>query len=291
VEALVTEARGVLRKQFLAADIGIIGANALVAENGYSMLVTNEGNGDLCANLPEVLIVCTSVDRVLPRMADAMDMLRLLVRSATGQPITSYTSFYSGPRRDEESDGPREVHVVLLDNHRSGILDSGYREMLQCIRCGACLNHCPIYIGVGGHSYGSVYQGPMGSVLTPLLTSLEESHALPNACTTCGRCAEVCPAAIPLPDLLRELRHEETTRKLSAGRLRLGLRLHAAIARRPWLYQQLTAWLIPVLHRLGRRAGVLRRLPMASGWTAHRDFPVPQKSTFMAQYRKRQEYR
>ncbi len=291
VEALVTEARGVLRKHFLAADIGIIGANALIAENGYSMLVTNEGNGDLCANLPETLIVCTSVERVLPRMTDAMDMLRLLVRSATGQPITSYTSFYSGPRRDEESDGPREVHLVLLDNHRTDILDGNYREMLQCIRCGACLNHCPIYIGVGGHSYGSVYQGPMGSVLTPLLTSLEESHALPNACTSCGRCAEVCPADIPLPDLLRDLRHEETTRKLSAGRWRLGLRLHAAIARRPWLYQRLTGWCIPVLHRLGRRAGVLRRLPMASGWTAHRDFPAPQQSTFMALYRKRREYR
>lgn len=291
VESLVSEARQVLRKQFLDADVGIIGANALIAETGYSMLVTNEGNGDLCANLPEVLIICTSVDRILPRTRDAMAMLRLLVRSATGQPVTSYTSFYSGPRREDDHDGPLETHLVLLDNRRTDILASSYREMLQCIRCGACLNHCPIYIGVGGHSYGSVYQGPMGSVLTPLLTSLEESQALPNACTTCGRCEEVCPAAIPLPDLLRELRHEEATRKLSSGRWRLGIRLHAALARRPWLYQRLTGWVIPVLHRLGRGTGAMKTLPMATGWTQYRDFPVPQKSTFMQQYRKRQEYR
>ncbi len=291
VESVVAEARQVLRKQFLAADVGIIGANALIAENGYSMLVTNEGNGDLCANLPKVLIICTSVDRILPRTRDAMAMLRLLVRSATGQPITSYTSFYSGPRRVEDSDGPVETHLVLLDNRRTDILASSYREMLQCIRCGACLNHCPIYIGVGGHSYGSVYQGPMGSVLTPLLTSLEDSAALPNACTTCGRCEEVCPAVIPLPDLLRELRHEETTRKLSSGRWRLGIRVHGALARHPWLYRRLTGWLIPVLYRLGRSAGALKTLPLAAGWTQYRDFPAPQESTFMQQYSKRQEYR
>ena len=147
--ALVDEARNVLRPQFLQADVGIIGANALIAENGYSMLVTNEGNGDLCANLPRVLIVCTTIDRVLPRAEDATAMLRLLVRSATGQAQTCYTSFYSGPRRAQDTDGPLETHFVLLDNQRSDILDSGFREMLDCIRCGACLNHCPIYTSVG----------------------------------------------------------------------------------------------------------------------------------------------
>ena len=145
----------------------VIGANALVAETGYSLLVTNEGNGDLCANLPPVLIVCTTLERLLPRMSDAADLLRLLARSATGQPVTCYTSFYSGPRRPGDADGPVETHIVLLDNRRTEILASDYSDMLQCIRCGACLNHCPIYVAAGGHAYGWVYPGPVGSVLTP----------------------------------------------------------------------------------------------------------------------------
>jgi L-lactate dehydrogenase complex protein LldF len=157
---LVNEARQVLREHFLNAEVGIIGSNALVAENGYSMLVTNEGNGDLCANLPRVVIVCTTIDRVLPRAEDATAMLRLLVRSATGQSQTCYTSFYSGPRRESDVDGPLETHFVLLDNKRSDILTGDYRAILDCIRCGACLNHCPIYTSVGGHAYGSVYPGP-----------------------------------------------------------------------------------------------------------------------------------
>lgn len=282
---LVGEARQVLREHFLKAEVGIIGANALIAETGYSMLVTNEGNGDLCANLPKVLIVCTTIDRVLPRARDATAMQRLLVRSATGQSQTCYTSFYSGPRRDGDVDGPLEAHFVLLDNRRSEILTGDYREMLECIRCGACLNHCPIYSSVGGHAYGWVYPGPVGSILTPLLTSLEQSHALPNACTTCGRCAEVCPADIPLPDLLRDLRHEENTRKLSAPRWRRGLKLHAWLAQRPALYQALTAAFIPVLHFLGKRRGSFSRLPMADGWTSQRDFPAPQRNTFMQMYK------
>lgn len=281
---LVGEARQVLREHFLKAEVGIIGANALVAENGYSMLVTNEGNGDLCANLPGVVIVCTTIDRVLPRVEDATAMLRLLVRSATGQPQTCYTSFYSGPRREQDIDGPLETHFVLLDNRRTEILASDYREMLQCIRCGACLNHCPIYAGVGGHAYGWVYPGPMGSILTPLLTSLEQSNALPNACTSCGRCAEVCPADIPLPDLLRDLRHEETRRQLSSSRWRLGMRLHSWLACNPGLYRILTGLGIYTLHLLGRRRGSFTRLPLADGWTSERDFPAPQGTTFMRQY-------
>ncbi|MDC0362605.1 lactate utilization protein [Halioglobus sp.] len=285
IENLVDEARSVLREHFLKADVGIIGSNALIAENGYSMLVTNEGNGDLCANLPGVLVICTSIDRVLPRAEDATAMLRLLVRSATGQPQTCYTSFYSGPRRDTDIDGPVETHFVLLDNRRSDMLTSDYREMLECIRCGACLNHCPIYASVGGHAYGSVYQGPMGSVLTPLLTSLEESSALPNACTTCGRCAEVCPADIPLPDLLRDLRQEENDKKLTSSRWRSGLKLHSWLARHPRLYQWITGIVIPAMHIIGGSRGRLSRLPMASGWTSQRDFPAPESRTFMQQYK------
>ncbi len=285
---MVSEARRVLREHFLKAEVGIIGANALVAENGYTMLVTNEGNGDLCANLPNVLVICTTIDRVVPRLEDATAMLRLLVRSATGQPQTCYTSFYSGPRREHDIDGPLETHIVLLDNRRTEILASDYREMLQCIRCGACLNHCPIYAGVGGHAYGWVYPGPMGSILTPLLTSLEQSNALPNACTSCGRCAEVCPADIPLPDLLRDLRHDETKQKLSSSRWRLGMRLHGWLARHPALYHAVTGLGISTLHLLGARKGSFARLPLAAGWTSQRDFPAPQGRTFMQQYAARQ---
>jgi L-lactate dehydrogenase complex protein LldF len=284
---LVQEARGVLRDYFLQADVGIIGANALIAETGYTMLVTNEGNGDLCANLPPVLIVCTTLERILPRAEDAAALLRLLVRSATGQPQTCYTSFYSGPRREQDTDGPLETHIILLDDRRSEILASDYREMLQCIRCGACLNHCPIYAAAGGHAYGTVYMGPMGSVLTPLLSSLEQSHLLPNACTSCGRCAEVCPADIPLPDLLRDLRHEENVNKLSSQRWRLGLKFHAWLATQPRLYRLLSAPAIGLLHRIGRKRGAFSRLPLAEGWTSQRDFPAPQGKSFMQQYARR----
>ena len=281
---MVAEARTMLRKDFLAAEVGIIGSNALIAENGYSMLVTNEGNGDLCANLPKVLIICTTLERLLPRAADASAMLPLLVRSAIGKAATSYTSFYSGPRHGEDPDGPLETHFVLLDNKRSSILASDYKEMLHCIRCGSCLTHCPVYIGAGGHAYGSVYPGPMGSVLTPLLTSLEESNTLPNACTSCGRCAEICPADIPLPDLLRDLRHEESKHQLSDRRWSRGIKLHAWVSARPRLYHWLSNSVISILARLGRKKGSFKSLPFAGGWTDSRDFPAPQGPTFMTQY-------
>jgi L-lactate dehydrogenase complex protein LldF len=283
---MVAEARQVLREEFIAADVGIIGSNALVAENGYSMLVTNEGNGDLCANLPRVLIICTTIDRVLPRASDAMAMLRLLVRSTTGQPVTAYTSFYGGPRQHDDIDGPLETHIVLLDNRRSDLLASDYSEMLQCIRCGACLNHCPVYMSAGGHAYGWVYPGPMGSILTPLLTSLEESSQLPNACTACGRCEEVCPASIALPDLLRDLRAEEFSDGIAPARWRLGIRVHAWLARHPGLYHALARPTVRLMHLLGGHKGVLRRLPLAGGWLAARDLPTPEATTFQQQYHK-----
>ncbi len=284
--AMVAEARQVLREEFLAADVGVIGSNALIAENGYSMLVTNEGNGDLCANLPKTLIICTSIDRVLPRPEDAMAMLRLLVRSTTGQAVTCYTSFYSGPRREGDIDGPVETHFVLLDNRRTELLASDYREMLQCIRCGACLNHCPVYMSAGGHAYGWVYPGPMGSVLTPLLTSLDEAEALPHACTACGRCEEVCPANIPLPDLLRDLRAEAFAEGISARRWRFGIRLHSWLARHPTLYRQITRIAVRVMHRLGRDRGFIRYLPLAGGWLQARELPSPEGDSFLASYRK-----
>jgi L-lactate dehydrogenase complex protein LldF len=286
--AMVREARKILRERFLEADIGIIGSNALIAETGQSMLVTNEGNGDLVSTLPKVQIICTTIDKVLPRPIDATAQLRLLVRSALGQPTTSYTSFYNGPRQADDLDGPDAFHVVLLDNRRSDILGGEYQDMLRCMRCSACLNHCPIYIAAGGHAYGSVYPGPMGSVLTPLLTSLEESHTLPNACTACGRCAEACPADIPLPDLLRKLRRDEADQRLSPARWRIGLKLHSWVSRLPRLYQLLTGVSIRVLHRLGRKRGAFESLLFANGWTDVRDFPAPQGNTFMQQYKQQE---
>lgn len=283
--AMVAEARDVLREAFTAAEVGIIGSNALIAESGLSLLVTNEGNGDLCANLPPVLIICSTIERVLPRMDDAAPLLRLLARSTTGQPISCYSSFYGRPRRDDDIDGPVEVHFVLLDNGRSDILASDYSEMLQCIRCGACLNHCPIYTSAGGHAYGWVYPGPMGSVLTPLLTSLEESEQLPNACTACGRCAQVCPADIPLPDLLRDLRSDALTEKITPMRWRVGLRVHGWLIQRPALYRRLTGLAVALMHRVGKKSGVVRRLPLAGGWLAARDFPAPSANrTFQQRY-------
>ncbi|MCX2981028.1 iron-sulfur cluster-binding protein [Halieaceae bacterium IMCC14734] len=285
VEALVQEAREVLRQRFLNADVGITGANALIAEDGRSMLVTNEGNGDLASTLPKVQIVCATIDKLLPRPEDATAMLRLLSRSAVGTVTSAYASFYTGPRHDDDLDGPDEYHVILLDNQRTDMLDTNYEEMLGCMRCGACLNHCPIYMAAGGHAYGWVYPGPMGSVLTPLLTGLEQANSLPNACTACGRCAEVCPAAIPLPDLLRDLRAEEHQRGLSPLSWRSGLKLHSLLARSPGLYRQVTAIGIGLLRLLARGRGQLQSIVFDNGWTEVRDLPRPQGKTFMQQYR------
>ncbi len=286
--AMVAEAREVLRERFLNADVGIVGSNALIAETGQTLLVTNEGNGDLVSTLPRVHIVCASIEKLLPRPEDALAQVRLLARSAIGTAVTAYTSFYSGPRRADDLDGPEQFHVILLDNRRTEILGGNYQDMLACMRCGACLTHCPVYIGAGGHAYGWVYPGPMGSVLTPLLTSLEQASELPNACTSCGRCAEICPAAIPLPDLLRDLRAEETHSRITPARWRWGMKLHSWLARFPRLYQAVTGVTVFILSLLSRRRGGFRRLPMAQGWTQVRDFPAPQGSSFMRQWKKRQ---
>ena len=222
VPQIVDEARQVLREKFLAADVGITGANFIIAETGSTVIVTNEGNGDLSATLPRVHIVLASIEKVVPNLEDASVLLRLLARSATGQEITSYTTFFTGPRRGNDADGPEQFHVVLVDNGRSRMLGGAYHEMLRCIRCGACLNHCPVYSAVGGHAYGWVYPGPMGAVLTPLMVGLDEGRPLPNASTLCGRCEEVCPMSIPLPTLLREHRSPGIFARIAAATQPLG---------------------------------------------------------------------
>lgn len=287
VPEIVDQARQVLRDKFISADVGITGANFLIAETGSTVIVTNEGNGDLSATLPDTHIVVTSLEKIVPTLEDASVLLRLLARSATGQDFTAYTTFFTGPRRQGDVDGPEQFHVVLLDNGRSDMLGNEFHDMLRCIRCGACLNHCPIYTSVGGHAYGWVYPGPMGSVLTPLMVGLREGAHLPNASTLCGRCQEVCPMSIPLPQMLRAHREHEFREHVTAAGTRTGLRAWAFLARRPGLYRLLTGIGMRVLSGLGGRAGRLRKLPLAGGWTAARDLPAPQGETFVKAWQRR----
>ena len=285
--ALVGEARAVLREKFQSADVGITGANFLIAETGSSVIVTNEGNGDLTNTLPRVHVVTAGIEKVVPTLDDMSTILRLLARSATGQETTAYTTLSTGPRRPRDLDGPDEYHVVLIDNGRSRMLGDEFHEMLRCIRCGACMNHCPVYHAVGGHAYGWVYVGPMGSVLTPLIVGLDQARSLPDACTLNGRCADVCPMEIPLPDLIRKLRTRGFEERITPPRVRLGLRAWAFMARRPALYRVATSIGMRVLGLLGRYRGRFRRLPLAGGWTGTRDLPAPAGRTFMSAWSKR----
>ncbi|NMG30122.1 LutB/LldF family L-lactate oxidation iron-sulfur protein [Aromatoleum evansii] len=280
VPDLVNEARLVLRDKYFKADVGITGGNFLVAETGSSIIVTNEGNGDLTQTLAKVHIVTSGIERVVPTLDDATLFLRLLARSATGQETETYTTISTGPRRAEDLDGPEEYHVVLVDNGRSKMLAGRFKEMLRCIRCGACMNHCPVYGAVGGHAYGWVYPGPMGSVLTPLIKGLDNAYDLPNACTLNGRCASVCPVKIPLPDLLRELRHMQHQQDITPVMQKRALKVWRYVATRPKLYHALEQVGARFLSAIAKN-GSIRRLPLASGWTDVRDLPAPAGRTFL----------
>jgi L-lactate dehydrogenase complex protein LldF len=289
--ALTDEARLMLRQRFLAADVGITGANFLIAETGSSIIVTNEGNGDLTQTLPKMHIVLASLEKVVPTLEDASTILRLLARSATGQEFSSYTTISTGPRRPEDLDGPGQYHVVLLDNGRSAMLGTEFQDMLRCIRCSACMNHCPVYATVGGHAYGWVYPGPMGSVLTPSLLGVEEAGHLPNASTFCGKCESVCPMKIPLPKMMRHWREREWQKNLNPPRYRAGMKLWAFFARRPALYQFATGIATRCLAAFGGRKGRFVRLPLAGGWTKGRDFPAPEGRSFQSLWAERQRHR
>jgi L-lactate dehydrogenase complex protein LldF len=288
---LCDEARAVLRPQFLAADVGITGANFLLAETGSSIIVTNEGNGDLTQILPRVHIVLASLEKVVPSFEDAATLLRLLARSATGQEFSSYTTVSTGPRRPGDRDGPEQYHVVLLDNGRSALLGGEFQDMLRCIRCAACLNHCPVYGAIGGHAYGWVYPGPMGAVLTPGLIGIAEAGHLPNASTFCGRCESVCPVKIPLPKMMRHWREREFAARLAPRSARAGLGLWAWVARRPALYHALAGLASRALGWAGRERGRFRALPLAGGWTRVRDMPAPEGRSFHSLWAERQQER
>ncbi len=289
IPALVEEARSVLRQKYFAADVGITGANFLIAETGTSIIVTNEGNGDLTQILPRVHIVIASIEKIVPTLEDASTILRVLARSATGQDFSNYTTLSTGPRREGDPDGPVEYHVVILDNGRSNVLGTEFQDMLRCIRCGACLNHCPVYQAVGGHAYGGVYPGPIGSVVTPALVGIENARHLPNASTFCGRCEEVCPMRIPLPRLLRHWREKEFEKHLQPTAMRWGIGAWAWLAKRPSLYRKVTALAARVLTNQGHGQGRLRKVPLASGWTEYRDFPAPQGKTFHQLWKERRK--
>ncbi|MEL6964208.1 MAG: LutB/LldF family L-lactate oxidation iron-sulfur protein [Pseudomonadota bacterium] len=290
VEDLVASARRDLRAKFLSADVGISGANFLIADTGAVCTVTNEGNAELTTTPPRMHIVTAGIEKLVPSMEHAFVLLRLLVRSATGGDFTQYTTFHCGPKREGDADGPEEFHIVLVDNGRTRMLRDGLQEMLRCIRCGACMNHCVVYRQIGGHAYGSVYPGPMGSVLTPALDGLAKARDLPHACTLNGKCAEVCPVDIPLPTLLRGWRDQSWREGLEPVVARSGMKIWAFMAQRPALYHFGNRLALIGLRLLSRR-GWIKRFPFVGSWTDHRDFPAPRRQTFMQAYRARKPVR
>lgn len=290
-EALLNEARQYLRQRYLEADVGITGANFLVAETGSIVLVTNEGNAELTQGLPKTHIAVAGIEKLVPTLDDAFTLLRVLARSATGQEFSAYTTVLTGPKRQGDLDGPENFHVVLLDNGRSTMLGTAFQDMLRCIRCGACMNHCPVYLSTGGHAYGWVYPGPMGAVLTPQFIGIEEGQHLPNASTFCGRCEQVCPMRIPLPKMMRHWREDQFQKKLTPPTARYGLALWSFAAKRPWLYHLGSRWVMTTLGWLGRGKGRFQSLPLAGGWTGTRDLPAPAGVTFQARWRQEEQRR
>jgi L-lactate dehydrogenase complex protein LldF len=276
-----------MRGRYRAADLGITGANFLIAETGSIVVCTNEGNADLSVCSSRVHIAVVGIEKVVPRWADAATLLKLLARSATGQPITVYTSVITGPRRPDEHDGPEALHIVLVDNGRCDLLAEPHRDALRCIRCGACLNTCPVYRSVGGHAYGAVYPGPIGSVITPLLRGVERFGDLPKASSLCGACGEACPVAIDLPEQLVRLREKLVERRVESWTGRVAHRAWAFAMRRPAFHRLMWTVQRRGLRLLGRD-GWVRRLPgPLRGWTDHRDFPVPPEESFRDWWQRR----
>jgi L-lactate dehydrogenase complex protein LldF len=282
---LAQTGRRVLREKFRAADMGISGVNFAVAETGTVALITNEGNGRLTTTCPRVHVALMGMEKVIPRLADLPVFLKLLARAATGQTLSVYTTVITGPRRPGEIDGPEEFHLVILDNGRSKVLATPFRESLQCIRCGACQNACPVYRRIGGHAYGGVYVGPIGSILTPLYDSVALNPHLPHASSLCGACLTACPVKINIPHMLIGLRELQHHQPHSSRLERLAYRLWREVLRRPFLYK----WSLR-LARLALRPlatnGWLQRLPgPGSGWTAVRDFPAPARRSFRERWK------
>jgi len=270
-QVLTKIARRVLREKFFAAQAGISGANFAIAESGSLILFTNEGNGRMVTTVPPLHIAILSIEKILPTLRDLPTFIRLLPRSATGQAITSYVSIITGTRRPGEATGAQELHIVLLDNGRSEILAGECREMLKCIRCGACMNVCPVYRTVGGHAYGATYPGPMGMVLTTLLSGMAAAHPLVDASTLCGACVEVCPVKIPLVPLILKLRERRVREGFADPKTNLGMRLFGAAAGSPSLFaagEHLSRLFWPLIRRIGGE-NVAGRLPTPAAKPFH----------------------
>ena len=287
IPELTHEARGMLRGHFLTADMGISGANFIVAETGSTLIVTNEGNGRMVTTLPRVHVAITGIEKVVPTLEDVTTLMRLLPPHATGQTISNYISVTTGVRTAGERDGPEQFHIILLDGGRSSLLGGDLQPMLRCIRCGACMNHCPVYQSVGGHAYGWVYPGPMGSVLTPSYVGLERALDLPNAATFCNQCGVVCPVKIPLPDLMRKLREQQFERGVKPWPERVAFAVWSWAAQRPAIYAKMAALGARVLAWFGGRGRSIHRLPFGGGWTDGRELPAPAGRTFRELYSRR----
>ncbi len=280
-------ARRHLREIFLTADMGISGCNVAIAESGSIVLVTNEGNGRLTTTAPRIHVAVMGMERIVPTAADAAVILEVLARSATGQRLSVYTNFVTGPRRSDDPDGPDEFHVVILDNGRSRVLGGDTSEVLACIRCGACLNVCPVYREVGGHAYGTTYSGPIGAVLNPSLMGLERWHDLPYASSLCSACLEACPVRIDLPELLLRLRRRAVEDQHGPEGLERALSWYTRLATNPRLWRGATR-AGGLGARLVAKRDWIRSLPgRGSAWTDHRDLPAPAAKPFHTRWKER----
>ena len=292
IDELAQEARRQLREKFIAADMGITGANFIVAETGTLVLVTNEGNGRMCTSMPRIHVAITGMEKVVPSIEDMGIMLRLLIRSATGQRISSYVTAVTGPRESDDEDGPEEFHLVIVDNGRSRLLaDPDLREALYCLRCGACLNACPVYRKVGGHSYGWVYPGPIGAIVSPMLTNLSDAKDLPYASSLCGACKEACPVKINLPRMLLYLRHQLAEgdnypqHRTSTGKERLAMKAWRVASSSP-LAMGIAGRVGRVLQPLAvKAAGVFGQGAPVSGWMRYRALPKIAARPFRRRWR------
>jgi len=297
IHHMAATARTVLRDKFMEADLGISGANFVVAETGTLVIFTNEGNGRLCTSAPRIHIGITGMEKVIPSMQDLSVFIRLLPRSATGQRITSYLSMITGPRRSDDEDGPEEFHLILVDNGRSKMLaDPALREALYCIRCGACLNICPVYQRVGGHAYGWVYPGPIGAVVSPMLIGLPQAKELPQASSLCGACREACPIKIDIPRMLLVLRKKtaespDKSERSAPESERIAARLYSGLMSRPGLLRMAIRFgrglqklerLVPFFSPMTEDGKWIRKAPFPplSRWTRARDLPVLPEKTF-----------
>ena len=289
-EELTKIARAKLRDAFLSADLGISGCNFGVIDSGTVCLVSNEGNARLCTTLPRVHVAIMGIEKLVPSLADFDLMIKILARSATGQKITTYTSVISGPRRPGDPDGPEEMHVVLLDNGRANILGGELAEILGCIRCGACLNACPVYKNIGGHAYGDTYPGPIGAIVTPGLRGLKDWKELPDASSLCGACREVCPVRLDIPRMLLKLRQTGAEENRTPVSLRFMMKGFGIVVSRPWLYRLSVGWGGKAARILAAK-GWIHKLPgLAGGWTRSREMRAPAAKSFQTLWKEKKSW-